>query len=324
MGGSRLARQACADTSGCGRPRHRRAGRTPLTRTPLGRTPPRRRRQAGLLAVIPILWLAGCAPASAPDPHSVSPAATSGSRLEWMATRWALSQLMADPEVEAGLRGALIYEILQPGQQPRTGPGAVPTVTFSAAGTLASAVTRRQLPAGTRAVLYDPEAWAFTPAADQRDPAGAAARAARVARARHLKIIIAPALNLTTVLRPGGARPRWRQFLDLRLPAEFARHADILEIQAQSLERDTRVYADFVTAAAEQARAANPRVIVLAGLSTNPPGAPVDSQQLVAAIQATRRSVNGYWLNIPGPGPRCPTCNPARPHVGVMTLRAVL
>jgi hypothetical protein len=34
--------------------------------------------------------------------------------------------------------------------------------------------------------------------------------------------------------------------------------------------------------------------------------------------------VNGYWLNIPEPGPYCPTCTPARPQVGVAALRAVL
>ena len=99
---------------------------------------------------------------------------------------------------------------------------------------------------------------------------------------------------------------------------------DVLEIQGQSLERSTSTYAEFVREAAAQARAANPRVAILAGLSTNPPGAPVTSQQLTAAIHATRGIVDGYWLNIPGRGPRCPTCNSPRPDVGRAALRAVL
>jgi hypothetical protein len=60
---------------------------------------------------------------------------------------------------------------------------------------------------------------------------------------------------------------------------------------------------------------------VLAGLSTNPPGAAVDSQQLTAAIRATSRVVNGYWLNVPGRGPLCPTCNAPRPDIGSQVLR---
>ena len=64
------------------------------------------------------------------------------------------------------------------------------------------------------------------------------------------------------------------------------RAADVIELQAQSLERDAAAYASFVSTATSQAVAANPGVAVLAGLSTNPPGAPVDGQHLAAAIHA--------------------------------------
>ena len=33
--------------------------------------------------------------------------------------------------------------------------------------------------------------------------------------------------------------------------------------------------------------------------------------------------VNGYWLNIPGQGPRCPTCNPANRDIAIQTLLAI-
>jgi hypothetical protein len=152
----------------------------------------------------------------------------------------------------------------------------------------------------------------------------AATRAAGLARAHGLQLIVAPALNLTTVLARGSAAPRWQQFLDLQLAAKMAKVADVIELQAQSLERDSTTYATFVREAAAQAHAANPGVTVLAGLSTNPPGALVASDQLVAAIEASRASVDGYWLNIPDRGPRCPTCNQKRPDVGIDALRAVL
>jgi len=48
----------------------------------------------------------------------------------------------------------------------------------------------------------------------------------------------------------------------------------------------------------------------------------VDSGNLTDAIDATRSMVDGYWLNIPGQGPRCPTCNPPRPDIAIQTLRA--
>jgi len=147
----------------------------------------------------------------------------------------------------------------------------------------------------------------------------AATRAAAVAHAHGLRFIVVPALNLSTVLNPGRREPRWRQFLGLNLVGPLARAADFVELQAQSLERDTATYTAFVHAAASQASAANPRVTVLAGLSTNPPGAPVDSHYLTAAIRATRSMVDGYWLNIPGQGARCPTCNAPRPEIAIQT-----
>jgi len=251
---------------------------------------------------------------------------TSGRRRRrpaWLLTRSALSQLIADPAVRARLQGALVYEILQPGQQPLAGITAKPVVTFASATALEDAVTGGRLPAGTYGVLYDPEAWSFTPVAEQRDPVPAATRAAAVAHAHGLRLIVTPALNLTTVLAPGTQQPRWRTFLDLNLVARLAGVADIVEIQAQSLQRKTATYTAFVRAATSQASAANPQVIVLAGLSTNPPGAPVDSQQLTAAIRATRSLVDGYWLNIPGRGPRCPTCNAPRPDIAIHALQSL-
>ena len=44
----------------------------------------------------------------------------------------------------------------------------------------------------------------------------------------------------------------------------IAKVSDLLELQAQSLERSTSTYAAFVRDAAAQARAANPWVVILA------------------------------------------------------------
>ena len=276
---------------------------------------------------------AGCSsgPAPAPPPSSApypvtspfTPAPGPGA-VTWMLTRPALAQMLSDPAARSRLGRSQVYELLQPGQQPLGGVRTPLVVTFPSVGELRSALAGHTLPAGTRAVLYDPEAWSFTPPGEQRDPVRAAAQAAGLAHAHGLKLIAAPALNLTTVMDPGGSRSRWRSYLNLGLARSMARVADVVELQAQSLERSPATYSAFVRQAAAQARAANPRVTVLAGLSTNPPGAPVASHQLAAAYQATRPEVDGFWLNIPGQGARCPTCNPARPDLGVKVLTTAL
>jgi len=231
-----------------------------------------------------------------------------------------LSQVMSDNQTKEMLSGSVIYELLQPGQQPLPGISADPVISFSSAAALTRAVTGGEIPVGTYGVLYDPEAWSYTPAAEQQDPVAAATEAAAAAHARGLRFIVAPALNLSTVLAPGNGS-RGQTFLQLGLIGKLAKVADIVELQAQSLERDTDAYASFVSAATEQAAEAHPGVTVLAGLSTNPPGAPVSTQGLLAAVAATRSVVDGYWLNIPGQGPRCPTCNASRPDIAIQTLQ---
>jgi len=279
-----------------------------------------RRRLLRALAVSAVVT--GCA-SPVPRPAGRALAVPAGTP-SWVLARQALAQVTADQAIAAGLAKTRVYELVQPGQQPLALAGSLPAVVFSSAAELVGAVRRGRLPARTQAVLYDPEAWSFTPLAEQSDPVSAAAAAASAAHAEGLQLIVAPALNLTTVLAPGSRTPRSQLFLELGLAERLARHADVLEFQAQSLERDTAQYASFVAAAARQARQVSPRIGLLAGVSTNPPGAEVDSSQLVAAIQAGRDHVDGFWLNIPGPGPRCPTCNPIRPDVGITALLAVL
>ena len=282
----------------------------------------------GLLAACSAAPPGGSAAPGATAPRTAGPGTTGPSvsgqaaAPAWLLTRSALSRLAADQAVRDELRRWHVYELLQPGQKPVTAVTADVVVVFASAAALEQAVTGGQLPAGTDGVLYDPEAWSFTPAAEQRDPVRAAAQAAAVAHAHGLRFIVTPALNLTSVLSTGGREPRWRQFLGVDLAGRLAVVADVVELQAQSLERDTGTYAAFVQAAAAQAAFANPRISVLAGLSTNPPGAPVDSRNLTDAIRATRSMVDGYWLNIPGRGPRCPTCNPPRPDIAIQTLLA--
>ena len=284
---------------------------------------------AAAAVAVAAAMLVACSGAPAPAPSRaqgspdgagrVSPPPRGGSA--WLLTRWALSRLLADSAAREQLRGSQVYEILQPGQQPLPRATAKLIVIFASARELEDAVTGGTLPAGTYGLLYDPEAWSFTPSTERNDPVQAAARAAAVAHAHGLRLIVAPALNLTGALAPGSRGPRWQAFLDLGLAGQLARVADVIELQAQSLERDAATYTAFVRAAASQARQANPRIAVVAGLSTNPPGPPVDSRHLTSAMRATRSVVAGFWINIPGPGSRCPGCGAPRPDIAIQVLR---
>jgi hypothetical protein len=274
---------------------------------------------------------AGAAPSGASSASASAPAsggAGVASGPAWLVTRTALAELVADPSVRQRLASAQVYEILQPGQRLLSGVQARAVVTFSSAATLMEAVRSGQVPSDAYGVLYDPEAWAFTPPAEQQDPVAAASQAAQAAHARGLKLLVAPALNLTSVLGGSGSGTgsgaRWQQFLRLGLIAHLARVADVVELQAQSLERNTATYTSFVRQAAAQARAARAGVTVLAGLSSNPPGPAVTSQHLAAVIRTTRSLVDGYWLNIPGQGARCPNCSAPAPGVAQQALQAAI
>ena len=280
----------------------------------------------GLSAVAILAAATACSGAShhdTADPGGGAPVTgAAGARPSWLMTRQAFGEVTANASARRVLSATPVHELLRPGQQPLDGASARPVVVFASAAELVSAVRGSALPPHAYGVLYDPEVWPYTSVAEQRDPVAAAARAAAAAHAHGLRLIVAPALDLTKVLSPRAQGSRHAQFLALRLAGRMARVADIVELQSQSLERSPSAYRAFVSAAAAQARSANRRVNVLAGLSTNPPGATVTLSQLRSDIGATRSAVSGYWLNIPGQGSRCPTCNASRPDIAVgLTVR---
>jgi hypothetical protein len=192
-------------------------------------------------------------------------------------------------------------------------------MSFASAVTLEQAISGKTLPSYVKGVLYDSEAWSFTPTVEQRNPALYYRQAAAAAHGAGLIFIAAPALNL--VARSTSASvTRNQAFLAQGLPQAVAAGADVYAIQSQSLERQASSYRSFVQAASAQAWAANPHVSVIAGLSSNPPGAAVTAAQLTAAASSVNASISGFWMNIPGNGPQCPTCNPANPQVAIDAL----
>ena len=198
---------------------------------------------------------------------------------------------------------------------------AVPFETFASFRTMQSVLGRGTLDPSLKAIMYDNEKWKFTPEEEQRDPARYEKLAADLVHQHGLMFLAAPAVDLIGVLEPGSRGKRYDAYLQLGIAGDAARYADVIDIQAQSAERDAEAYAHFVLQAAAQARRANPKVLVLAGVSTNPNGQRVTANDILGAITATRDSVDGYWLNIPRPSEYCPGCTEFRPDIAVEVLR---
>jgi len=198
---------------------------------------------------------------------------------------------------------------------------ALPTAGFASYAELKSALDNGKLPKEVKAVLYDNEAWEFTPPEEQHDIAKYEKLAAEAAHSHGLLFIATPATDLTRILSPQVTSGHYDEYLRLGIAREAAQYADIYEIQAQGSLGTLALYTRFVKAAAAQARAANPKIIVFAGLSTNPSGRLVTAKNLYDAVMATRGDVAGYWLNIPAGGARCPRCGEAKPEVAVELLK---
>jgi hypothetical protein len=244
-------------------------------------------------------------------------------------SRWIISQTAVGLLGQAGLTKAQLQTLFGNNRTYLTGTATVSpvtaalrTVTFTSYRTMERRLAAPGLPAGTSAVLYDNEHWAATPVAEQRDPAEYEELAAKLAHAHHLLFISTPAVDLTDVLAPARS-DHYGAYLRLGLSASAAKYANVIDIQAQGSETSLSTFTSFVKEAAAQARRANPHVIVLAGISTNPSGQDVSSAQLTAAYNATRADVDGYWLNVPAQGAACPKCGTPRPEAAVSLLRMV-
>lgn len=168
-------------------------------------------------------------------------------------------------------------------------------------------------------ILYDQEAWDLTPARERRDPVAFVQRAADLVRNSRVRLGAAPALTLAQELMPGAGSPE-AAYLNCGVIEPLARAVSLFHVQSQRLERQPPRFSAFVREVAERARTSHPGLVVTAGLSTNPTGPEVGLEQLVECIERTAEHVDGYWLNVPRPGRRCPHCRPENPGLATALL----
>ncbi len=252
-----------------------------------------------------------------------SASAASDRPIRWLFSPPGVSRLAEDAGTSKLLLDAKPFVIIGRASVANVPPSwnAIPLVSFKSFGDIKIALEQQTLEPGVKGIVYDNEKWSFTPEEEQRNPAYYIKMTADLAHAHGLLLLASPALDLVAILAPEDHQRRYETYLRLGLAAEAAQYADIIDIQAQSTELDTAVYTNFVREASAQARQANPKIVVLAGLSTNPNGQHVTADDVLRAIAGTRAIVDGYWLNIPEPGVHCPNCNDFRPDIAIEVLR---
>lgn len=276
------------------------------------------------LLLVYLVLLTSCSSGGSPASLPAQNATPDTNQVTWMINTIALERLQAAGLAEATRKQFFdnphTYVI---GTMP-TGWQSSSTLSFTSVADLQKAFARNVIPASVQAILYDDEAWQFTPVSEQQHIASAVKEAADLAHSHHKLLIAAPATDLVRVLDPHGQGDNYARFLSLGIIKDAALSADSVEIQAQGSEASLTTYTQFVHEASAQAKAAHAQVVVLAGLSTNPDGQKVTGQQLTAAFQATRREVSGYWLNIPGSqGGYCPRCGTPQPQVAIDFLQHI-
>lgn len=231
----------------------------------------------------------------------------SGTGRNWIMAHGALDQMTSDAGARAGILADTIYS---PGFNPANategeqGLNIIPVKTFTSEQTFANDLLAGTIPGYVKAVLYDNEPWSLTPSAERANVVSYYQQFAALAHAHGLIMISTPV--------PNSYAPK------------VAPYSDVVDVQAQFAQSSVSAYLKASRAALEDSAAANPKAIMLSGLSTNPSAGDPTPPQLLNIAHATFPSlVQGWWLNIPNPGTACPNCRPPRPDIGIAFLTAL-
>lgn len=188
----------------------------------------------------------------------------------------------------------------------RTGYRSLPTERWTSEAQFAATAAAGRIPSYIRVAHYDNEKWSATPLAEQRNPSRYEKAFCQVAHAHGLLCATGPARDLCSVAYPNSGTLN-NCYLSHDLAGGAARYADYTDLQGQASElQGTSAYAAFITTAASQAKAANPRNITLGNLSATPDGQSVSASEMNAdahAVFGTGTSqVAGFYTTITSAG----------------------
>jgi hypothetical protein len=149
-------------------------------------------------------------------------------------------------------------------------------------------VSSHQLTQGDT-VIFDNEVWKYTPAWEQAKQILYEQLAAELAAENGITFINAPyGKNAKTIIADDvGA----------------AKYASVVEIQAQTLDRNPNEYGAFVRKDVSAIRAENPDITILAGLATDAGGIPTSTNDMYKEYESVKSVVQGFWLNADSWGP---------------------
>jgi hypothetical protein len=151
-------------------------------------------------------------------------------------------------------------------------------------------------------VMYDPENWASTPAAEAQDPVKYLKLFGQLAHAHGLKVAEAPSLDLCSVTgtvyprQAGESCLQW--YSRVNIAGAAATGSDIYILQDESNTANLSQYASLYASSASQARAASSAVKVYSEVST----ANGTAAQMTAAAQSI--SPDGFYVAAPGAIPQ--------------------
>lgn len=224
----------------------------------------------------------------------------------WIFAYAHFDQVIGSPNLVAKLRRQHItmYEVLTISQAPSKLLPVIPTLDFHSEAAMEHALAH-PIPSYFKAVIYDNERYANTPANEQADPVTYTNKAIALAHAHHLQIIC--------------------DYIEGdRVKGGYTPACDIIGLNTvQQSERSATTYASKVAAIIRAVHRADPTVPIIAGLSSNPARSPVTASELIDDIHSTQSEVSGYWLNVPAPGVGCPDCNEPDPSVAIQMLQGM-
>jgi len=213
-----------------------------------------------------------------------------------------LNEMVTNQKVFNNLKNDTIYVLLS-SKNPLSSQSKklhlVLTAYYTSEAALKLAVDNHTINSTAKAIVYDNEPWIYTPKVEQQDPSLYYQEASTISRQNGYIFIATPVIKNKS---------------DNLFFSSVAKESDVLDIQSQYDQAVSSVYANHVIPLAKIAQQANPKLIILSGLSTNPAAGVPTITQLLADAQAVQKYVKGYWLNIPATPAFCKTHTTSSHH----------
>lgn len=276
------------------------------------------------VVVIVIVGVVGVYVSKNNSSHAITPSSLAAQRpTSWMLNNGAYTQLesanISSSTLSTLFNHSSTYYLSAAAESPF--PQATSTETFTSYAAFSTAVANNNIGSNVKAIVYDNEDWSYTPTNEQENPVDYAKRAAKLAHQHDWQLIFTPSTDLVNVLAPGSPKA-YPAFLSLDILGGAAPYVDVIEIQGQGSE-GTPEYATFVQEAVQQIDQGKHGKI-FAGMSSDPSGNPVSAVGLENDYNATKKYVNGYWLNIPVQSSYCPKCGDGNPQAAKAFLHSLV